>query len=200
VAQKQKKASRGKKDKAAELFCEKWLYFLGLEHVHRYRRAAAGLTFSFAHDLFGAIDFQSLIPASFAPFARPRAMFRHCTMNGSATGVWLIQMTTQGGRTERRRKIEKIPWPLHCRIDLMTHEVVPDPAHRGRRLSYWRVEEFSLMPVDLSDFPSGRTWLDAFALPINAVAVEAHAKGRNAQKKAAKARKAKTKAKAKARK
>jgi len=177
------KKPRGKKDKEAELLCEKWLAFLGLEWVHRYRRASAGPNFSFSHDLFKSIDFQSIVPASFAPFDRPKTMFKRCTRNKQSPGFWFIQVTTQGGRTARRRKIEKVDWPPFCRVDLFTHEVVADPANRRRRMGFWRVEEYAEPPVSArSKHPSGRVWLDPFALALDITAIEEHAKAARAEK------------------
>ncbi len=49
-------------------------------------------------------------------------------------GVWVIQVTTTGGRAARRRKVERVDWP-HDRMRVSVFEIRRDKV--GRRFQYW---------------------------------------------------------------
>jgi hypothetical protein len=114
---------------AAELLFEKWLHARGYKFAHRFRRVQQG-PISKAHDGFGALDF--------------------LVLDSERDGFWGVQVTTQAGRCARRRKIEAVPWPSDFYVLLVSHETTQDPAHRGRRLNFWRVEQYERGVADLS--------------------------------------------------
>jgi len=127
---------RGKAGKEAELLFEKWLRFLGYTWYHRYR-ATGHANFSRSHDLFKAIDFQTIVNTG-TPWEPVHPVVR------SGARYWLVQVTTQNGRASRRRKIEEVPWPYLNQdlVDLVTHETVDDPADRNQKMHYWRIERY----------------------------------------------------------
>lgn len=145
-----KKARRGSGGAEAELLFEKWLKAEGWTY---HRAAAAGVvrlpggrTFCKSHDLFGCLDFLAFLPA----------------VAGSA--VWGVQVTTQSGRAARRKKVAALNWPLAWRVSIVSHEVTPDPAHRGRRRHHWVIEDLGrfasharkVVPFDPATLPSVR--------------------------------------------
>lgn len=129
---------RGRKSGAAELLARKWLESLGwcvhraaktgLKRITRpdgspvVRRDGKPMVVNESHDLYGCVDLLAI------------ALER---------GTWAVQVTTQAGRSERRRKMERVPWPRDWRVSLVSHEAVEDAAHRGRRKHFWRVEDFA---------------------------------------------------------
>ncbi|MDI7268728.1 MAG: hypothetical protein QME96_12110 [Myxococcota bacterium] len=158
-------SARGKKSSEAELLCRKWLESLGwtihragktsLKHITRpdgspvLRRDGKPMVVNESHDLFGCVDLLAI---------------------ATERGTWALQITTQGGRSERRRKMEPIPWPREWRVSLVSHEPTEDPAHRGRRKHFWRVEDFGRAGLPV------RSWLDPVAVPFSPAEVEAHAR------------------------
>jgi len=124
-------SKRGVSGNAAELLLQKWLESCGYL-VHRAARAgfvrlSNGVCLSKSYDVFGCLDFLAL-PRVDAP---------------DAGGVWAIQVTTQKGRSPRRKKIlEHLAyWPSAWRISIVSQETIPNPANLAKRLYFWRVED-----------------------------------------------------------
>lgn len=118
-------SARGRKGSDAELLFEKWLAAEGWTY---HRAAAAGFVtlpggrkVCKSHDLFGCLDFVAF---------------------KTGRDTLGVQVTTQSGRTARRRKIEKIDWPGDWHVAIVSHEAIPDPAHLGLRKHYWRFEYY----------------------------------------------------------
>ena len=132
---------RGSGGAAAELLFEKWLWHEGHRWVHRFRKVMTGPVCK-AHDGFGALDFLVL------------------RKTGICTHAWGIQVTTQNGRSARRRKIERVPWPEGWRLTLCSHEQTPDPDHRGRNKNHWKLEDFVFSK-------EGRNWTPACAVEFD---------------------------------
>lgn len=151
------------KGSEAERLVESWLQMNGwtthraaATGFHRYEKKGGGHGFAVkSHDLFGCIDI----------LAFRRSLAR------DEDETWAIQVTTQGGRSARRRKIEPVDWPYSWRISLVSHESTPDPANRARKLHFIKAEDFE---------PVG--WLPAEAFQIDPKAIEAFRKARAAEK------------------
>ena len=87
--------------------------------------------------------------------------------------MWFVQLTTQGGRTDRRRRLEAIEWPdlvdwrddrgRGVRVSLITHERIPRPENRTHVDHYWRIE----------DYLGDKVWAPSYALDFDRKAVEA---------------------------
>lgn len=161
------KRSRGKKASEAELLFAKWLRLRGwIAH----RAAATGMKkledgagnpirdprtgkprfVVQSHDIWGCIDVVAFKPTG---------------------DVLAAQVTTQEGRNARRRKLEGLPWPADpkWRVVLVSHEAVEDPAHRARRLHFWKVERLT-----------AGTWKLEQLVPFSPTEVEAHAREKRA--------------------
>lgn len=111
---------------------------------------------SVSHDLFQVFDFLAI-------------------RNGQ---TWAVQVTTQAGRSERRRKIEEeAEWPREWRITIASHETTPDPAHRARKKHFWRLEDYVLVRRE-GGSQFSREWDTPLAVPFDPAAVEADAKRR----------------------
>lgn len=162
--------ARGLKSGEAELLAKKWLESLGWS-VHRaaktglkritrpdgtpvLRRDGKPMVVNESHDLWGCVDLMAI----------------------RASGAWALQVTTQSGRSERRRKIERVAWPDSWRVSLVSHEAVEDPAHRGRRKHFWRVEDFGGHLEEVPLLP--RTWQEPDAIEFRPSEVEAWARAR----------------------
>lgn len=165
-----KKKARGAKGSEAERLVRDFLEWSGWT-VHR--AAATGMVstgpgkwFVRSHDIFGCIDLVA---------------FRR---GGFPNEVWFLQVTTQAGKTKRRRKLEPLPWPDSVRVSLVSHEAVPDPANRARRKNYLKVED--LKAVD-GECGLGFTWFAPLALEFDRKVVEDWAKAKRADEKAKKA-------------
>lgn len=141
-----KKKRRGSRGREAELLFARWLRAQGwLVHLAAptgFKRLPDGRAVTSSHDIFGVFD---VIAISTSPRAK----------------VWLVQITTQAGRSARRRKIEaiadKLPRVAMVSVSLVSHERTPDPAHRGRSVHSWRVEDLGatgwLKPRAVQFFP-----------------------------------------------
>lgn len=161
--------SRGKKSTEAELLCKKWLESLGwtvhkaaktgLKRITRpdgapvLRRDGKPMVVNESHDIFGCVDLLAIRP----------------------DGAWAVQVTTQAGRSERRRKVERVPWPDAWRVSLISHEATEDPANRARRKHSWRVEDFGSYLVGA---PRPRTWQVPVAVEFRPGEVEDQARAR----------------------
>jgi len=146
-----RRRKRGKKGPSAELLFEKWLSSRVLIY-HRARAAKIG-KFTQAHDLFKALDFLS--------FSLHRPPWTENIVEEIYS--WGVQITTQKGRSARRRKIESVPWPDDYVIHLVSHEVVDDPANRTKSLHYWKFEPYE---------PTERRWWDPIAVQFNPAKTE----------------------------
>lgn len=150
--------SRGKKGNEAELLFKKWLEWRGYT-VHRAARAGfvqrGDMKFCQSHDLFGVFDMLAIAPGA----------------------TWAVQVTTQNGRTVRRRKIEalKDALPRDWLVTLVTHEATENPAHRGRRLNFWRLEHFSKVSIT-GGTGNERDWDKPDAVAFDPKVVEDHAR------------------------
>jgi hypothetical protein len=156
--------SRGRKAGKAELLVKGWLEMNGWL-VHR---AAQTGYFTYetaggdegrackSHDLFGCIDLLAIKPAD-AP--------RSCQEPSVET--WAIQVTTQAGRSARRRKIEKVKhWPISWKVSILSHETIPDPANRSHKLHYLKKETWQHGVVT--------GWSDSTAFAIKAKEIDAY--------------------------
>ena len=95
--------------------------------VHRARKAASGMFVdsrtgatrarTFAHDLFGALDLLAF------------------NKDGD---VWGVQVTTENGVCERKKKVSEVDWPYYWRISIAVRTKHRDPADRRRWKHYWR--------------------------------------------------------------
>lgn len=150
--------ARGKKGSEAERLVQLWLEREGWM-VHR--AAATGLvklpngrTICKSHDLFGCLDLLAI----------------RCDMDAT----WGLQVTTQKGRSARRRKIEGVTaWPSTWRIYLASHEVVPDPAKRSRRIHYVKLELYN---------QAEKKWLEPTTIQIDVKEIEAWRKKRDGKR------------------
>lgn len=82
--------------------------------------------------------------------------------------LWFVQLTTIGGTSDRRRKLEKLQWGLlpalaGIRISIACHERIPRPENRNLFDHYWVVE----------DYLGGDKWGEKEAIPFDKKAVEA---------------------------
>lgn len=120
----------GLKGSEAERLLQKWLE-ADKWTVHRAARAGFirlpnGKGFCRSHDIYGCIDLLAI------KRYEPNLQFE----------TWALQVCTAGGRSERRRKIEGIRWPLTWRVTLASHETTQDPADRRRVRGFWRFEDY----------------------------------------------------------
>lgn len=129
---------------AAEKLAEAWLHYIGYHEVDR-RKGATGLysptdsdgepvigkngkpkMYSQKRDLFGCIDLAAL----------------------SDDCIWMVQVTSDDGRSHRRRKIEKRRWPEKLiragvfRVSIIVHVCIRDVEDRRKFKHYWRVEDY----------------------------------------------------------
>lgn len=166
-----RRPSRGLKGVAAERALERWLIANGWT-VHRAAKAGTaqrgGRWFCKSNDIFGALDILAIRTAA-SVADRVEAGLPHEPRMAPET--WAIQVTTQNGRSERRRKLEAIGWPRSWRVSLMSHETVPDPANRVRRLHSWKGE-------DLYRTQDGAvTWLTPWVTWFNPQAIDKSKEG-----------------------
>lgn len=143
---------KGAKGGEAEKIVQAWLE-LGGWRTHR--AAKAGFTkfkradgtdgaFNTSNDFFGCFDLLAIMPEE-------------------VPETWALQVTTQNGRALRRTKLEAHPWPFSWRVSLVSHEAIPDPANRARRLYFLRFEELV-----------NKSWHPARSVPIDMQAIKAH--------------------------
>lgn len=119
--------AKGKKGNEAELLVKTWLEANGWT-VHRAAqgnlvRLPGRAPFTKSHDLFGCLDLLAIKP-------------------GGIEETWAVQVTTQNGRTARRRKLEGVAWPVSWKVSLVSHETTEDPANRRRRSHFLKVEDY----------------------------------------------------------
>jgi len=125
---RKKTTKAGAKGRKAELLVAGWLQDQGY-YVHL--AAATGVvkvgkkTFVKSHDLFGCIDI----------IAIRREPQSH---------VHFVQVTTDKGRSKRRRKIERLAgfWPKGTSISIVSHVTEQDPTNKRRKKHFLKFEEF----------------------------------------------------------
>jgi hypothetical protein len=144
---------RGLTGNDSELLFQKWLAFDGWV-AHRAARAGFvklpnGRSFCQSHDLFGCLDFIAFL----------------------GDRVWCVQVTTQAGRSDRRRKIEAVGWPPSWRVSVVSHETTEDPANRARKKHWWRCEDYG---DEIRD--GAKVWSPPVATGFDKAAVEQHAR------------------------
>lgn len=131
---------RGARGREAELLLARWLRAQGwLVHLAApsgVRRLRNGAVVCQQHDLFGVFD-------ALALRAEPLVVEDPAIL---CVDAWLLQVTTAGGRTERRRRIEAagpaLPRSTGWRVSLVSHERTPHPGDRRRTAHHWRVEDY----------------------------------------------------------
>ncbi len=117
-----------------ERLLEAWLMKNGYPEVDR-RKGATGIVaieradgkqniFSQKRDIFGCIDLVAM-----------------------GEDIWMIQATTHGGSSHRRKKVEKRKWPIGLvkngtlRISIFTHSATQDPNDLRKWLHRWHVQD-----------------------------------------------------------
>jgi hypothetical protein len=117
-----------------ERLLEAWLVKNGYHEVDR-RKGATGLvtveddngkqkTFTQKRDIFGCIDLVAM-----------------------GKDIWMIQATTHGGSSHRRKKVENRKWPIHLvrggvlRISIVTHSATRDKNDLRKWLHCWHVQD-----------------------------------------------------------
>ena len=169
-----KKAKQGKKGSGAELLVVGWLESQGFTC---HKAQAGGMTrvgprwVVQSHDLFGCIDVLGIRKLDLATGLRPPE-------------VWAAQVTTDGGRSKRRRKIEALShaWPDSWKVSIVSH--VTEKAGRVNK-HFMKVEDYCGVGVN----PDGSTehaWSWREPIEFDAKKTELDRKARNKSAKAQK--------------
>ena len=130
-----------------------------------HRAAAGGMTsygkgkfFVRQNDLFGCVDLLGI---------RRGLVFTDET--------WAVQVTTESGRSKRRRKMEMVEWPISWRISIVSHETMYDPARKRGKLDFLKIQDYT-----------GGKWCNYEFVAIDVKGLEARRKARDKSAKEAK--------------
>lgn len=155
---KRKTTKQGKKGSSAELLVQGVLEDQGF-FVHR--AAATGMV-KFgsrwavkSHDLWGCIDLAAIKP----------------------DGIWFCQVTTDGKRSARRRKIENLAgfWPKAARVSIVSH--VTEGEGRARK-HFLKVEDYLPGGIDARGVITPDEWMWRERIEFDAKLTEANRKMR----------------------
>lgn len=108
-----------------------------------------------SHDLFGCIDALG---------------FRE-----DEPETWAVQVTTDSGRSKRRRKIEQHAWPASWRVSIVSHET--ERVKGSRSFAHY------LKFQDYDSSEGSPDWGDYVLVPIDAKGIESRRKARDKAKK-----------------
>jgi hypothetical protein len=80
---------------------------------------------------------------------------------------WWIQVTTQEGRSGRRRRIDSRAWPSTWRVSLVSHETVPEPANRSLRRHFFKIEDYDTVSAAYGAGNTQKCWKKPEAVEVN---------------------------------
>jgi hypothetical protein len=98
------------------------LIYLGWSLIYRVQKISSvnprtGKHYTVKHDLFNCFDILA---------------------TDKEHGTWAVQVTTIGGTTDRRKKVEEVGgWDDRWRISVVANKAEPDPLNKARRLDWW---------------------------------------------------------------
>lgn len=129
--------ARGSGGATAERLFHKWLISGGIppEQIRRAIRTQ-----------WQSVDF---FAADFMVIMDPYEWRHPWSWDSKDNFIWFVQVTTQNGRTARRRRIEAVAWPRNLQVEnsalhvsLVTHERIPRPENRGKFDNFWVFERY----------------------------------------------------------
>ncbi len=175
-----KKTKTGKKGSAGELLVVGWLESQGFTC---HKAAATGMVkigprwTVKSHDLFGCIDIIAIRKLPYGPTFDP-------------VETWAVQVTTDGGRSKRRRKIEALSraWPGSWKVSIISHVTEPAASNkRGNRRNrhFMKVEDYVGEGVN-PDGSTEHSWSWREPIEFDAKKTELDRKARNKSAKAQK--------------
>ena len=183
MALKKKKKRSGSKGNKSELIFEKWVSYIGIKAHHRFRRSAAVTKdfagkpkiFTFSHDGFGCLDLIAILNSQAKKELSKNFRITYDDqsdeLNSLEFDTWAVQITTQSGRSQRRRKIEEIAWPESYLVHLVSHEITEDPVNRRKKQHFWKIQQYK-----------NASWLDSIAISFDLTEIEKSWKNSKAEK------------------